>query len=52
VRWVTGGASDGFSKATFTVDAFARRQLLDGVDELGFLQGLAPQIAAYEEKSR
>jgi 3-isopropylmalate/(R)-2-methylmalate dehydratase small subunit len=32
----------------FAVDAFARRMILDGTDELGYLLGLEPQIAAYE----
>jgi len=32
----------------FTVDAFARRMILDGTDELGYLLNLEPQIAAYE----
>jgi 3-isopropylmalate/(R)-2-methylmalate dehydratase small subunit len=32
----------------FEVDAFARRMILDGTDELGYLLNLEPQIAAYE----
>jgi 3-isopropylmalate/(R)-2-methylmalate dehydratase small subunit len=32
----------------FHVDAFARRMILDGTDELGYLLGLEPEIAAYE----
>ena len=32
----------------FAVDAFARRMILDGTDELGYLLGLEPQIEAYE----
>jgi len=32
----------------FEVDAFARRMILDGTDELGYLLKLEPQIAAYE----
>jgi 3-isopropylmalate/(R)-2-methylmalate dehydratase small subunit len=32
----------------FHVDAFARRMILDGTDELGYLLRLEPQIAAYE----
>jgi 3-isopropylmalate/(R)-2-methylmalate dehydratase small subunit len=32
----------------FGVDAFARRMILDGTDELGYLRSLEPQIAAYE----
>ena len=33
----------------FEVDSFARRMILDGTDELGYLLKLEPQIAAYEE---
>ena len=32
----------------FEVDSFARRMLLDGTDELGYLLSLAPAIEAYE----
>jgi 3-isopropylmalate/(R)-2-methylmalate dehydratase small subunit len=32
----------------FAVDAFARRMILDGTDELGYLLSLDPQIAEYE----
>ena len=32
----------------FKVDAFARRMILDGTDELGYLLKLEPLIAAYE----
>jgi 3-isopropylmalate/(R)-2-methylmalate dehydratase small subunit len=32
----------------FDVDAFARRMILDGTDELGYLLNLEPAIAAYE----
>jgi 3-isopropylmalate/(R)-2-methylmalate dehydratase small subunit len=32
----------------FHVDGFARRMILDGTDELGYLLSLEPQIAAYE----
>ena len=32
----------------FQVDPFARRMLLDGTDELGYLLSLEPAIAAYE----
>lgn len=32
----------------FSVDAFARRMILDGTDELGYLLGLETEIAAYE----
>ena len=36
------------SAISFHVDAFARRMILDGTDELGYLLGLEPEIAAYE----
>jgi 3-isopropylmalate/(R)-2-methylmalate dehydratase small subunit len=36
------------SAIAFHVDSFARRMILDGTDELGYLQSLEPQIAAYE----
>ncbi|HEX7173241.1 MAG TPA: 3-isopropylmalate dehydratase small subunit [Candidatus Limnocylindria bacterium] len=39
--------ADG-SAIGFAIDAFARRMILDGTDELGYLLGLEPQIAAYE----
>ena len=32
----------------FEVDSFARRMILDGTDELGYLLSLEPRIAAYE----
>ena len=35
----------------FEIDAFARHCLLQGVDQLGFLQQHAPQIAAFENKT-
>jgi 3-isopropylmalate/(R)-2-methylmalate dehydratase small subunit len=41
------GLPDG-SEIGFTVDAFARRMLLDGTDELGYLLRHADAIAAYE----
>lgn len=34
----------------FPVDGFARNCLLQGTDELGFLQNLEPEIAAYEKQ--
>ena len=37
--------------ATFTVDPFARRCLLDGVDELGYLLAHLPQIEAFEREA-
>jgi 3-isopropylmalate/(R)-2-methylmalate dehydratase small subunit len=36
------------SSIGFHVDGFARRMILDGTDELGYLQSLELQIAAYE----
>lgn len=33
---------------TFPIDPFARRCLLDGVDQLGYLLNMADRIAAYE----
>ena len=35
----------------FTVDAFARRCLLDGVDELGYLLSHASRIDEYERQA-
>jgi len=32
----------------FTIDAFARRMILDGTDELGYLLALEPELEAYE----
>jgi 3-isopropylmalate/(R)-2-methylmalate dehydratase small subunit len=32
----------------FAIDPFARRMILDGTDELGYLLRLEPEIAAYE----
>jgi 3-isopropylmalate/(R)-2-methylmalate dehydratase small subunit len=32
----------------FDIDAFARRMILDGTDELGYLLALEPQLEAYE----
>ena len=36
------------STINFTIDAFARRMILDGTDELGYLLRLQPEIEAYE----
>ena len=36
------------SVVAFEVDSFARRMILDGTDELGYLLNLEPKIAAYE----
>jgi 3-isopropylmalate/(R)-2-methylmalate dehydratase small subunit len=38
----------GIPATPFTVDSFARRCLLDGVDELGFLLKHLPEIESYE----
>jgi 3-isopropylmalate/(R)-2-methylmalate dehydratase small subunit len=35
--------------ARFPIDAFSRRCLLDGVDELGYLLAHAPSVAAFEQ---
>jgi len=40
----------GVPTAAFTVDSFARRCLLDGVDELGFLLKHLPEIESYERQ--
>ncbi len=39
-------------RAGFSIDPFARRCLLDGTDELGFLLAQTPAIAAYEQARR
>ncbi|HVP60442.1 MAG TPA: 3-isopropylmalate dehydratase small subunit [Myxococcaceae bacterium] len=39
-------------RARFSIDPFARRCLLDGTDELGFLLGQAGAIAEYEQARR
>ncbi len=36
------------SSIDFHIDGFARRMILEGTDELGYLLSLQPQIAAYE----
>jgi 3-isopropylmalate/(R)-2-methylmalate dehydratase small subunit len=38
--------------AEFPIDPFARKCLLEGIDQLGYLLSFADQIAAYEEKDR
>jgi 3-isopropylmalate/(R)-2-methylmalate dehydratase small subunit len=38
------------AEVAFEVDPFARRMLLDGTDELGYLLSLEPQVAAYERR--
>jgi 3-isopropylmalate/(R)-2-methylmalate dehydratase small subunit len=42
----------GVPATPFTVDSFARRCLLDGVDELGFLLRHLPEIETYERKQQ
>jgi 3-isopropylmalate/(R)-2-methylmalate dehydratase small subunit len=39
-------------RCRFSIDPFARRCLLDGTDELGFLLAQAPAIAAHEQARR
>jgi len=39
-------------RARFSIDPFARRCLLDGTDELGFLLAQAPAITVYEQARR
>ena len=36
------------SAIPFTIDAFARRMILDGTDELGYLLAREPELEAYE----
>jgi len=43
-------SAPGVPATAFTVDGFARRCLLDGVDELGFLLRYLPEIEAYERQ--
>jgi 3-isopropylmalate/(R)-2-methylmalate dehydratase small subunit len=38
--------------AAFPVDAFSKRCLLQGVDELGYLLGFSKQVEAYEQRRR
>ena len=38
--------------ASFVVDSFSRHCLLNGIDEIGYLRGLEPSIAAYERTHR
>jgi 3-isopropylmalate/(R)-2-methylmalate dehydratase small subunit len=39
----------GGRKVSFPIDSFAKKCLLQGVDQLGYLMNFAPQVAAYEE---
>jgi 3-isopropylmalate/(R)-2-methylmalate dehydratase small subunit len=38
----------GGQTASFPIDSFSKKCLLNGVDELGYIQGFEAQIAAYE----
>jgi 3-isopropylmalate/(R)-2-methylmalate dehydratase small subunit len=42
----------GVPTTPFTIDGFARRCLLDGVDELGFLLQHLPEIESHERRQR
>ena len=44
-------SAPGIAPVEFPVDGFARRCLLDGVDELGYLLGHLPAIEAYERRT-
>lgn len=37
-------------KATFPIDAFAKKCLVQGLDELGYLRSHLPQVEAYEKR--
>jgi len=39
------------TQLAFPIDAFSKRCLLNGVDELGYLVSLEPQIASYESRN-
>jgi len=45
IAWPGGSAS-------FPVDAFSKKCLLQGVDELGYLLGFSKQVEAYESRKR
>lgn len=45
----TASLPDG-SQVKFPIDAFARKCLLDGVDQLGYIQSFEDQIAAFENE--
>jgi 3-isopropylmalate/(R)-2-methylmalate dehydratase small subunit len=40
----------GGKRVTFPIDAFSRKCLLNGVDELGYIQSFEKEIADYEKK--
>jgi 3-isopropylmalate/(R)-2-methylmalate dehydratase small subunit len=42
---------DGGAAYSFPIDAFAKHCLLQGVDELGYLLSLSPEIDAYEART-
>ena len=42
--------AEGIPETAFTVDGFARRCLLDGIDELGFLLRYLPDIERHETR--
>jgi 3-isopropylmalate/(R)-2-methylmalate dehydratase small subunit len=39
------------TRVEFPVDGFSKKCLLEGIDQLGYLQGFEDQIKAYEERS-
>jgi 3-isopropylmalate/(R)-2-methylmalate dehydratase small subunit len=43
-------ALPGGQAVPFPIDGFSKTCLLNGVDELGYIQGFSDQIAAYEEQ--
>jgi 3-isopropylmalate/(R)-2-methylmalate dehydratase small subunit len=45
IRWAGQSAS-------FPVDGFSKKMLLNGVDELGYLLGFTKQVEAYEQRRR
>lgn len=45
-------SAPGVPTTPFVIDGFARRCLLDGVDELGFIQKHMPEIQAYERRQQ
>ena len=49
---ITASTPSGTVSATFPIDPFAKHCLVHGVDQLGFLLALEPDIAAYEGMTR
>ena len=39
------------TETTFDVDPFSKKCLLQGVDQLGYLQGFGDEVAAYEQRT-